>query len=149
MLIGVIILGFFVIGISTAYSFLLLKYKNLKSQVNSIMSELKNPIKIGYYKTTLTLSQKDKPDVPFDVLIYVKELDHYTNGDSKIEIHKIEPSIDATLMSHDRIEKYVKDGFVSLIKSTKVEWLESEHDIKEVRKNKLEQLKKSLNETSK
>lgn len=149
MLIGIIVLGFFVIGISTAYAFLLLKYKNLYSQVNSIITELKTPIRVGYYKSSLKVTQKDKPDFPFDVLIYVKELDRFTNGDSKIELYRVEPSVDETLMRHDTIAKYIKDGFLSQVKTANVEWLESEHDIKEQRKNKLEQLKKSINESSK
>ena len=71
----------------------------------------------------------------FDYYVYIKEIDRYTNGFSKIKIDFIECD------SNYYLDKIKKD-FNSLIKTTNIEWLESEDKIRQTRKEKLDKLKK-------
>lgn len=145
MLVGIIILGFTVIGISTAYAFLFLKHKILKDKVDSFLAESKKHTRRGYIKFSLsTTSKSTGVEEKFESLVTVKEIDRYTNGESKVEIESIDPGISEERMSKKRIEDYIKTQFISIIKTTDVTWLESEESIKEQRKNKLEHLKEVL-----
>ena len=95
-----------------------------------------------------SLSKENKSngtEEKFESLVTVKELDRYTNGESKVEIESIDPGISEEKMSKKRIEDYIRTQFISIIKTTEVTWLESEETIKEQRKNKLERLKEVLN----
>ena len=146
MLVGIIILGFALIGISTAYAFLVIKYKSLKDIVESFLSESNKHARRGYIKFSLSKENKsDGTEEKFESLVTVKELDRYTNGESKVEIESINPGISEEKMSKKRIEDYIRTQFISIIKTTEVTWLESEETIKEQRKNKLERLKEVLN----
>ena len=125
---------------SSACLFFLTKYNKLKTMVDKTIIELKKPIRLGYYK--MSLSTNDK--LSFESLVYVNEIDRFTNGESKIEINKIEIGVDSTKVSSDSVNRFIKDKFKSLMKTSEIEWLESEQNIKDIRKNKLEQLKESL-----
>jgi hypothetical protein len=69
------------------------------------------------------------------VIIYIKEIDRYTNGYSKIKLDYID-----TESSY--YKKIAKENFKSLIKTVNIEWLESEDCLKNTRKEKLSKLKK-------
>ena len=112
----------------------------LSNKINKYISDSKKPLRNGYINVNLTITELGKPDIHFISLVYVNELDRYTNGESKIEIQKIEPCIEENKMSRERIEKYIKSKFKSLVKTSDVTWLESEQSIKDIRRNKLEQL---------
>lgn len=145
MLVGIIILGFTVIGISIAYAFLFLKYKTLKNKIDTFINESKRPIRKGYIKYTLSISNNvTGSKESFESLVTVKEIDRYTNGESKIEIENIDPGISEERVSKKRIEEYIKGQFISIMKTSDVTWLESEESIKTQRKNKLEHLKEVL-----
>jgi hypothetical protein len=73
--------------------------------------------------------------------VYVKELDRFTNGYSKIKIDKIE-TLETTRFSQKQSIINAKANFVTLVLTNKIEWLEGEDQIKKKRKEKLEQLKK-------
>lgn len=61
------------------------KYKTLKKKTKDIISNFSNPIRKGYYVLYLkTRNGSEK----FESTVYVKELDRYTNGESKVEIEK-------------------------------------------------------------
>ena len=71
--------------------------------------------------------------------VYVNEIDRYSDGYSSIKINKIEPigsSYRENLIEHTR------NNFVTLKKTIDIEWLESEDNIKRLRKEKLDQLNK-------
>lgn len=76
----------------------------------------------------------------YSALVYVKELDRYTNGFSKIEIYKIETT--CSVSYRDYTINMIKDKFISLKNTSDIEWLESEDQIKRLRKEKLEKLSK-------
>ncbi len=141
---GIIFLGFTVILITIIFFIVYIKYKKLKNAVNKTISELNKPLRYGYYIRSLNITQPGAPNKPFDTYVYVKEIDRYTNGDSKISIDRIEPIISENDMTHDRVIKYIKDEFKSIRLTSDITWLESENEIKEMRKNKLKHLKEVM-----
>lgn len=118
-----------------------IKYKKLKTKTTDLFNGLNKPLRRGYYKKDLTnTTSKDN----FESLIYVVELDRFINGQSKIKIETIEFGIDEYKLSHKNIENFIRGKFKSIVDTTDIIWLDSEQSIKEMRKNKLENLKKIL-----
>lgn len=74
----------------------------------------------------------------YRAIVYVDELDRYTDGYSRIRIHKIEPT---SSYKKDSEEK-AKDNFISLKLTSEINWLESEDYIKKLRKEKLDKINK-------
>lgn len=74
----------------------------------------------------------------YKAIVYVDEIDRYKDGYSKIKINHIEAT---GSWKDDTIDK-VKNSFITLVQTNNIEWLESEEDIKRIRKEKLENLKK-------
>jgi hypothetical protein len=72
--------------------------------------------------------------------VYIEEIEKYKNGYSKVKIIDIESISNTSDFNNERVNNFVRDNFVSLIKTDKVEWLEIEEDIMEQRKNKLKQI---------
>lgn len=112
-------------------------------KVKTTLKELDNPLRYGCYKITLTLTESNK-ETDFEPIVYVNEIDRYTNGKSKIQISSIDPGIPENKVSRSRVEDHIKSQFKSLVNSSDIDWLESESSIKEQRRNKLEKLKKVL-----
>lgn len=74
----------------------------------------------------------------YNAIVYVNEIDRFKDGYSKIKFNYAESS---GPWKTESIKKYESE-FISLTKTDKIEWLESEEDIKKIRKEKLENLKK-------
>lgn len=117
------------------------KYINLKKKTKNIISNLSSPLRKGYY--VLCLKTRDESE-KFESTVYVKELDRYTNGESKVEIEKIELGIENDRVSTLVIEEHIRGEFKSIMKTSSITWLESEVSIKQKRREKLEQLKSIL-----
>lgn len=134
--------------ISIIYNYVLFsKLKVFKNKTSTLINDLKKPLRKGYYKQSLKVTSNfdsNFKDKPFDCIINIIELDRFTNGESKIKIDYIEASISEADMEHDRIEKYIRDTFKSIVKSSEIEWLDGENSIKELRKEKLEKLKSAI-----
>jgi len=118
------------------------KYNKLVKKTESVISSLKNPLRRGYF--TRDLKTRTEPQELFTSTIYVTEIDRYTNGESKLEIEEIEPGIDNYKVETKKIKDYIHGSFKSVMKTSDITWLESEGKIKEIRKNKLEQLKAAI-----
>jgi len=125
------------------------KYESLVNEFNKLKQDSK--LRKGYYKSQLTFTNINKKKFDFDVLVYVKELDKYKNGKSKIEFLYID-----IIWTHseigpqkENVTNYVRNHFESLVDSTKIEWLESEEDIKEIRKNKMKHLSNMIEQNNK
>jgi len=117
-----------------------IKLVSLKTKVNSLINEIETPLRKGYYERNLTNSVK-KGEIK--VYVYVNELRKYTNGTSEIEIYKI--GISKTVSTtNSQIKKFIKKEFSSLVKTSDIEWLEEEIDIKKTRKFKIENLKNKI-----
>lgn len=131
---------------SILFFILYLKMKNKLSKTNVILQEYKSLAnssnRIGFYQHSVNLT--DKPGgtgLTYDCILYVKELDTYTNGMSKIELTKVEliSGFDSTQFEH--VKNVMRTKFPSLRKTADIEWLESEDSIKENRRLKLEKIK--------
>lgn len=142
------IFGF--ILMTVLFSILFFKYRKLTSNIKNIRNIVENLQKTwrrGYITQSLVITN-DNPeikDIDFEPILYLREIDRYTNGTSKVEIEKIEYGIDSEKFNIQRLDKYIRERFKSIVKTTDVIWLESENEIKELRKNKLEQLKNYFN----
>jgi len=119
--------------------------QNTKDLISSY-EDLKNlSNRRGYYENTINLmSPEDKKNglkgEPYSCILYVKELDRYTNGMSKIELTEIEliSGFDSSQFEH--VKRTMRTKFPSLKKTSDVEWLESEDNIKEIRRQKLKKI---------
>jgi len=115
---------------SNVYYFL--KYRKLRNRISEYDDI--GTGRYGFYKYKSNNYTNNRM-----VYVYVKELDRYTDGYSKIKIDKIEPF--QTSMVEETITK-AKEDFMSLRLTSDIEWLESEDHMKKLRKEKLENLKK-------
>jgi hypothetical protein len=133
--------------ISTLTIILLSKYTKLKNKIiamNSVINELKKPLRHGYYTKSINRTSITGAVTNFTSFVYVNELDRFTNGKSKIEIEHIEPGINDALVNNDSVVKFINNEFISIIDTSYIEWLESEVQIKEMRKNKLNRLQEFI-----
>lgn len=136
-------------GLKTENEQLNKKYQTLSNEFTQFKNELfinKN----GYYHDSVTILSREDKDAgktgdKYDCIVYVKELDKYTNGESRIQLNSIEVISGFDLNQYEWIKKVLKNKFSSVKKTSDIEWLESVNEIKELRKNKLEKLENHLN----
>ena len=101
----------------------------------------------SFYQQKIGDSEDNK--IIYDVEIFVSELDRYTNGESKIKLEYLEiiPAVSANnniKFDYGHANEFVKGCFNSIKNTSEITWLESEASIKEMRKDKLAQLKKAI-----
>lgn len=118
--------------------------KNLNSTIDKIKDELSTK-RNGYYVDSIVLlskedKEKGKTGDNYSFVIYVKELDRYTNGMSKIQLTNLELTSGFDHNQYDWVKTCVRDKFSSLKKTSDIDWLESEESIKEMRKQKLDKI---------
>lgn len=127
------------------------KFKNLKDELEILKDELSSK-KIGFYEDKVNLlSAEDraagKNSEQYKLVVHVKELDRYTNGLSKIQIIKLDVMSGYDHEQYEWVKHCIKERFVSIKKTVEITWLESEENLKEIRKQKLakiENLKSKL-----
>lgn len=73
--------------------------------------------------------------------MYVREQDRYANGLSKIELTKIEIISGFDPNQFEWVKTSLTQKFSSLKETKDIEWLESEENIKKLRKEKLQKIK--------
>ena len=131
-----------IVGILYLYFYKTLsnKYNSLISKVGSLVDELNKPLRFGYYVEAYIQNNSIK----YSPIIFISEIDRYTNGESKIKIERIELGCSDYAFDSMSAEGFTKRDFKSLRKTADIVWLESEQSIKDVRRKKLEQLKQSL-----
>ena len=76
----------------------------------------------------------------YRAIVYVKELDRFSNGYSSIKIDRIESCETGSYGTSQSISD-AKNSFITIKLTEKIEWLESEENLKRTRKAKLEKLK--------
>lgn len=113
---------------------LFIKWKN---RFKRLEKEYISEQNIGYYLDQFTFQDRDK----INIKIYVKELDKYSNGDSNIELYKIEV-LDGPYKVREAVHEVATDQFSTTKKKTDIVWLKSEDSIRLLRKKKLESIKK-------
>ena len=114
-----------------------IKYIKLKKVIKSIYE----PIRKGYYKVQL-VAYVDNSN--FETTVFVNEIERYKSGESKIEIYDIEYGISELKVSHEKIKGHIVDTFVSIVKTSDINWLELEDDLMQERKNKINKLIKNI-----
>lgn len=123
---------------------LILKKEKIIKDKSSIIYDLKNTLstnRTGYYDNTISLIEDDgKSSKSYVARIYVKELEKYKNGESKIELDNIEVISGFDINQYSWVKRSVNDRFCSIKKSDQIEWLEIEEDLKEMRKEKLKKI---------
>lgn len=114
--------------------------------INEQIQSLNNPIRRGYYTLNTIQTHKDADKLNVECIIFVKEIDRYTNGDSKLEFEDVNMICENSNFISEPMRKFIINNFRIIRKTTDVTWVESETDIKDARKNKLDKIKKSLKE---
>lgn len=120
------------------------KYNLLEEKYKFAIEELM-PSRKGWYNFSVLLQDdKDKGDNSkgdiYDVIIYVKEIDRYTSGLSKIQITDIEIVTGFDNKQFEWVKTCIRKKFASIKKTADIQWLESELSIKEARKQKLNKI---------
>jgi hypothetical protein len=132
----------------------LLVIKKLQDNVADLSKKLVyaaedlRPKKSGYYIETVNLVSAEDKDKglkgdPYGCIIYVEELDKYKNGESKIKLINVEIITGFNSDQYEHVKKVIRNRFPSLRKTTDITWLESEDNIKEMRKQKLKNIQKN------
>ena len=116
----------------------------MHKDVVNIITNLDKPIRKGYYKMAMQQTSTTGVVIKYNPIVYVKEIDRYTNGESKIEIDRIEIHCGDSDLNRKNAETYINNDFISLVKTSDITWLESEVSIKEQRKEKLSRLKEIM-----
>jgi hypothetical protein len=124
------------------------KYDSLISKNEKIIEALKKqPLRHGYFETPLTSTDGlTKKVTSFSPIIFVEELDRFTDGTCEVQIVKIIPKISSGEQSHDKLFKYIEDNFSPIKKISDITWLESETEIKELRKHKIQNILKNIDD---
>jgi len=112
--------------------------QKLNTKFNQMKEILSDSKLIGYYNER-GWTWKDDKKIEFNV--FVEEVDRYTNGESRVRLHHIEP-IRCPSQAIRFLEEKVKEIFLTVRKTSDIEWLISENEIKEVRRKKLEAIEK-------
>lgn len=127
---------------------------NLENENNILNQKLKiavediTPKRHGYYKDSLRLVSPEEHKTgtgggeKYEFILYVTEVERYLNGESKIILNDIEVISGYDSSQYDYVKTSFKRRFVSIKNTVDIEWLESENAVKEMRKQKLERIKK-------
>lgn len=135
----------FLLILSITYSILLkIKLHNLKKKTISIIEDVNKPLRLGYYKLHLEASNSIVGSRLVDVIVYVNEINRYKNGESKIKIKSFDVETKTNTIDHNKIENFVTSNFISIVKTSSIEWLDEIEDIKQNRKLKIKNLEKLL-----
>lgn len=122
------------------------KWFKTDQKLQDFKNELTSTKRYGFYDDTVNLVgdddriNKKKTGDPYNIVIYVKELDRYTNGMSKIEITNLEVTSGYNITQYEYVKSCIRMKFQSLKKTSEIEWLEVEESLKEIRKQKLEKI---------
>jgi hypothetical protein len=119
-----------------------LKYKKSITEINSYLDDLNKPFREGYYDGNMPIVTKDDDGKIltsdcYEYVVYVEELDKYTNGESKIKLIRSEIISGISQNQYNYIERVVSSRFCSVRASSDITWLESEKSLKKQRKEKL------------
>lgn len=117
--------------------------KTYQTKLNQISDIVNGNYRQGYYTGKFSQSYKNGGETKVVVDIYVKEIDRYTNGKSKIELLEIDyTSINGytNLFNKEENENYIRETFQKLKDTDSIEWLESVNEIQKERENKLKRI---------
>jgi hypothetical protein len=125
------------------------EFLNKKLQI--AIEDLKLKRRNGFYSDTLILlsteqRKNNEKGEPYNYIVYVTELDKYTNGLSKIKLDRIEIISGFDCNEFNWVRESVEKKFASIKKTSEIEWLENEENVKDMRKEKLDRIKNLKND---
>jgi hypothetical protein len=153
MLTEILIILLVLVLISTVFYYS--KYKKLLKEkteysekfdsINNLLKEYSKPIRKGYYTSKMTQTPSiGTKSYTADVITFVYEIDRYKSGESKIKIDEIEIKMTDSNFDPQSAKDFIIKNFSSIKQTSEINWLESEEDIKEIRKEKLSKIKDSI-----
>jgi hypothetical protein len=120
------------------------KNKQLNSEKDILKDNLKENLlnlnlRAGFYKQTfkLAVSEDASKTSNYDIKIHIIEEERYLNGYSKIKHIKTDILNGFRTDQYDYIKKLSILKFDTIVKTSDIEWLEVDPDIKELRINKI------------
>jgi len=126
-------------------------YENLKKKEtlfkNNINDNILNlDLKDGFYDDIIKLStDKNSSETDdYNLRIYVKELERYKNGYSKIKLINSDVIQGYSTDRYSTVKNIISKKFKTIVKTKDITWLEIDNDINELRKEKLIRLLKKL-----
>lgn len=122
----------------------------LNASFNSLKDDLLDNHRSGYYEGSTTLlsiedKEKGKKGELYKVSIFVKELDKYTNGKSKIKYISSEVIDGYDPAKYNWVKSVMKDKFSSIKDSKDIIWLESEESLVRQRTEKIKNIMERIN----
>lgn len=130
-----------VLFILTSLTSLVFLYFYIKA-IRKIKMYLKEPnAKKGYFDYPLKLTNING-QYNITARLTIIELERYKNNKSKIKLENIDVEHIPNDVPKVKILKYIEDNFTSLMNTSDITWLELEENLSEIRRKKLEQLKK-------
>jgi len=100
---------------------------------------LKLNLREGFYADTIKFAENQDAEETddYDVKVYVKELEKYTNGYSKIEHIRTDVYSGFSQNKYDMAKRTIQNKFESVVKTSDITWLEVDEDINKLRKEKI------------
>lgn len=114
--------------------------EKFEQKLNEVKSLIKSKHKKGYYIQKLTSTDDDGIKHNFDNMVYIREVDRYINGKSKIVFEKVEIVNKPSHTRYNHVLSYIKENFNSVIDTNNIEWLESVNEIQKEREDKLKRV---------
>lgn len=122
------------------------KYKDVRKDIR----EMNKSLRKGYYEEKVNFCEtKGGQGDPYDCVVYIEELDRYTNGDSKIKLTKVEVINGFHSNLYSQARSAVERKFCTIKPTKDIEWLESEGKLKEKRREKLNLILEKIEEKEK
>ena len=132
------------------------KNKQLKSEKDILKNNLKDNLlnlnlRSGFYKQTFNLAESEDASKTsdYDVKIHVIEEEKYTNGFSKIKHIKTDILNGFQPDHYDYIKRLSILKFDTIVKTSDIEWLDVDQDIKGLRINKITSVLKEIEKDEK
>jgi len=113
--------------------------KNEKLKIGLNENILKLNLREGFYTDTIKFAENQdaKETDDYDAKVYVKELEKYTNGYSKIEHIRTDVYNGFSQNKYDMAKRTIQNKFESVVKTSDITWLEVDDDINKLRKEKI------------
>jgi len=113
--------------------------------LNKIFGKKKEPIILkGYYTGTIQLNENESNSSnDYDYVVHVSELERYKDNLSKIKLENVEIKSGMNINQFNWIKTCVREQFVSIYETNKIQWLENISTLNDERAEKLKQIKKS------
>lgn len=117
---------------------------NLMNSIEIIKNDIISTNRKGYYKHIINITDKNDKSKPYEVIIYVKELEQYINNISKIELENIEniSGYDTTIYSF--VINCAKNTFCTLKDTNSINWLEPKTPLSKQRLDKINKILENI-----